>query len=114
MSILNRGRGPFPHLARMACRYRSLADDLERIARGDHPDEAELRDAPRLSDWRVYIHPVPNLLGIVVGHPEIGDGRLCRTSELITFDPTGGYARTFSRFYRLGPRATGHATDLER
>lgn len=104
MPILNRGPGPFPHLARMAHKHRALADDLERIARGEHPTEDEMRDAPLLTDWRVYIFPLPFLLGTVFGHPEIGDGRICRTSELATFDPVAGYARTFSRFYRLGPR----------
>lgn len=102
MPILNHGPGPFPHLARLSCKLRTLADDLERIARGEHPTEADLDDAPRLSDWRVYVSPLPFLVGTVIGHPKIGDGRLCRTSGLVTFDPVAGYARTFSRFYRLG------------
>ncbi|AMB44807.1 MULTISPECIES: DUF6634 family protein [Methylobacteriaceae] len=104
MSILNTGPGPFPCLRRLACKYRSLADDLECISEGQHPDERKLRDAPLLLDWRVFIAPIPHLQGIVVGHPEIADGAMCRTSGLITFDPFAGYARTFSRFYRLGDR----------
>jgi hypothetical protein len=104
MPILNRGPGPFPHLARLACKLSALAEDLQRIARGEHPTERVLRDAPILTDWRVSLSPTPHLVGTVVGHPKIDDGRICRTSELITFDPVSGYARTFSRFYRLGPR----------
>ncbi|MGV7030531.1 DUF6634 family protein [Methylobacterium symbioticum] len=104
MPILNRGPGPFPHLAYIARRHSALAEDLGRIARGEHPMGHILRDAPELSDWSVVLFPIPHMLGIVVGHPEIGDGRICRTSELVTFDPVSGYARTFSRFYRLGPR----------
>ena len=102
--LLNRGRGPFPHLAALAHEHRALAEDLERIARGEHPSDEDLRDAPKLSGWRVFVLPIPHLIGTVVGHPDIGDGRLCRTSELVTFDPFSGYARTFSRFYRLGLR----------
>lgn len=107
MLILNRGPGPFPHLARMARQHGALAEDLERIARGEHPTERDLRHAPSLSDWHVVVFPIPHLIGIVVGHPEIADGRTCRTSELVTFDPGLGYARTFSRFYRLESRGTG-------
>lgn len=104
MSILNRGAGPFPELARRARKYRSLADDLDRIARGEHPTEGDLQGAPYLSDWKFYLLPLPYLLGYVVGHPYIENGQICRTSELITFDPVAGYARTYSRFYRLGDR----------
>lgn len=104
MSILHRGRGPFPELARIAAKHRRLADDLDRIARDGPPTPEELREAPLLMEWRVYITPVPHLIGIVLGHPYIPDGQLCHTSELFTFDPIAGYARTLSRFYRLIPR----------
>ena len=46
MSIVNRGPGPFPHLARDAMKHWALASDLERIARGEHPGPEDLRDAP--------------------------------------------------------------------
>ncbi|MCJ2121774.1 DUF6634 family protein [Methylobacterium sp. J-077] len=105
MSILNRGPGPFPELTHRASKYRALAEDLERIARGEHPGELDLRDAPYLFDWQLFLMPLPYLLGTVFGHPKIEDGHICRTSELITFDPVTGYARTFSRFYRLGSPA---------
>ncbi|MDH2312339.1 DUF6634 family protein [Methylobacterium brachiatum] len=104
MSILNRGAGPFPELAHRARRYRSLADDLECIARGEHPTDVDLQSAPHLSGWRVYLLPLPYLLGTVVGHLLIEDGQICRTSELVTFDLIAGYARTYSRFYRFEPR----------
>lgn len=101
MPVLHRGPGPFPDLARTAEQHRRLADDLDRIARGEHPNADDLRDAPLLMEWKVYLAPVPHLQGIVLGHPYIPDGDICRTSELFTFDPTAGYARTRSRFYRL-------------
>lgn len=104
MTILHRGSGPFPELASLAAKYHRLADDLARIARGEHPSADDLRDAPLLMEWKVYLSPVPHLTGIVLGHPWIPDGHTCHTSELFTFDPTEGYARTLSRFYRLYPR----------
>lgn len=104
MPVLHRGLGPFPDLARLAHVHRRLADDLDRIARGEHPEANDLQDAPLLMEWKVYLAPIPHLTGIVLGHPYIPDGHTCRTSELFTFDPTAGYARTLSRFYRLLPR----------
>lgn len=104
MPVLHHGPGPFPDLARVATKYRRLAEDLERVARGEHPTEEDLRDAPLLMEWTVRFAPGPHLSGIVLGHPWIPDGSICRTSELFTFDPTTGYARTLSRFYRLLPR----------
>jgi hypothetical protein len=102
MSILDRGAGLFPSLTRRARKYRSLADDLERIARGQHPTDVDLSSVPHLSDWQLYPLPLPYMLGTVVGHPIIEDGQICRTSEIVTFDPMTVYARTYSRFYRLG------------
>lgn len=104
MFILNREPSPSLCLATAARKYRALADDLDAIARGEHPTAARLRDAPTLSGWRIVIAPVPHLLGVVLGHPEIAEGRLCRTSALFVCDPERSYARTYSRFYRLGPR----------
>lgn len=104
MPILHRGPGPFPELARLAATLRRLSDDLDRISRGEHPGDDDLREAPLLMGWEVFVAPVPHLVGIVLGHPSIEDGHTCRTSELFTFDPAAGYARTLSRFYRLLPR----------
>ncbi|MGE8131663.1 DUF6634 family protein [Methylobacterium sp. NPDC080182] len=104
MSILNIGPGPFPRLAKEAARYRRLAEDLEPIARGIHPDEMLLKDSPILYGWKFFFRPVPHLTGIVHGHPILSDGRMCYTSQLITLNPDRNYARTLSRFYRLGIR----------
>jgi len=104
LPVIHRGLGPFPDLARIAHVHRRLADDLDRIASGEHPGSDKLRDAPLLMEWSVHLAPVPHLTGIVLGHPYIPDGHTCYTSELFTFDPTAGYARTLSRFYRLLPR----------
>ncbi|WP_342111345.1 DUF6634 family protein [Methylobacterium sp. SI9] len=107
MSILHRGPGPFPGLTNIAAKLRRLSDDLERIAQGRHPNAADLLNAPVLMNWQVYLVPVPCLTGIVLGHPRIADGHVCHTSQLFTYDPELGYARTFSRFYRLLGRDAG-------
>ncbi|MGX9981783.1 DUF6634 family protein [Methylobacterium fujisawaense] len=104
MSILHRGSDPFPELSRLASNLRRLAADLDRIAQGDHPSAHDLQDAPMLFEWKLYLAPVPHLVGIVHRHPHLPDRGMCHTSELFTFDPIPGYARTLSRFYRLSPR----------
>ncbi len=105
MAILHEGLGPFPELDRVAARLRRLADDLERIAGGHHPGVDELKDAPLLMEWMAFAAPAPHLVGIVLGHPEIPDGHVCRTSELFSLNREQSYARTRSRFYRLGDQA---------
>ncbi|WP_091683484.1 DUF6634 family protein [Methylobacterium sp. 275MFSha3.1] len=107
MSIVHRVESPSPELARIAAKYRRLAEDLERAARGEHPSIDDLRDAPLLMEWKVHLTPVPYLEGIVLGHPLIPDGQVCRTSELLLIEHRGGYARTLSRYYRLLPRPDG-------
>ena len=43
------------------------------------------------------------LIGVVSGHPSIADG-WCTTSVVLAADEAAGWARTVSRYYRLGPR----------
>lgn len=107
MPLWNWGPGPFTDLAGNARKLRALADDLDRIALGQHPQAADLQSAPTLSDWGLVLSQPTHLVGIVHGHPEIADGRICRTSALVMLDPPAGYARTLSRFYRLGQPRTG-------
>jgi hypothetical protein len=84
-----------------AC-LRRLADDLDRIAAGQAPTPADLDHAPLLVDWRSA--PTWNgfcLTGFAAGHPRLG-ARTIATSQLWAFDPKRRWARTLSRFYRLG------------
>lgn len=41
---------------------------------------------------------------LVTGHPDLGDDRLKRSSPLMWVDERIGWARTTSRFYRLGEK----------
>lgn len=79
--------------------------EAARIAGGYVPAEAALADAPLINDWILGVssgHGV-HLVGIVTDHPKLGSG-LKRTSMVLALDEEAGWARTISRYYRLGPR----------
>lgn len=82
-------------------RLSTLIADLRRIAAGDLPTEADLRDALFLDHWAVAARPVHCLVGRVVGHPTL-TGPTVRTSDIWAIAPTLGWARTLSRTYALG------------
>lgn len=80
---------------------RSLAEDLQRVEQGFRPDLTDLEDAPFLDEYVVTTRVMPVLAGNVRGHPLLGD-TFVNTSGLWMLSPTLGWARTLSRFYRLG------------
>ncbi|MDT6941798.1 hypothetical protein RI570_16965 [Brucella pseudogrignonensis] len=85
---------------------KALVHDLERLFNGEHPDPKELADAPLISNWDFDLRDTVCLVGTFLGHPRLG--RIVPngiTSELWYINPDEGYARTFSRFYRLGKPA---------
>lgn len=88
-------------ISREAERLEELARDLRAIAQGTAPTNAELRRAPQLDGWALSVRPARCLTGVVTGHP-ILRGPIVRTSELYLIDRRRGWARTLSRFYRLG------------
>ncbi|WP_449043442.1 DUF6634 family protein [Paracoccus versutus] len=67
------------------------------------PTEEDLAQAPVLSDWMAAISPGGNVMlwGEVTNHPLLGNASI-HTSQLIAIDPEAGWARTASRWYRLG------------
>jgi hypothetical protein len=56
---------------------------------------------------------VPILFGKMNGHPTIQDGKIGATTELFFHDPKVGLARTFNRWYRLGPHMLGSVGTLQ-
>jgi len=69
------------------------------------PSEQDLLDAPTLNPWRILQEDgerIMRIYGRVKGHPTIDDEFLT-TSPLLGFDHTAGWARTRSRWYRIGP-----------
>jgi hypothetical protein len=89
----------------LAMRLRCLADDLDRIAVGRAPTPADLEHAPLLVDWKLTLTLSGlSLIGFVAGHPLLGTKTIV-TSPLWVLDRDLHWARTLSRFYRLGVRA---------
>lgn len=97
------GSFEMPGIAGEIIGLRKLADDLENIVAGKAPTEAELAEAPVIDCYALGSRPVAALLGCVSGHPVLtGLNRTVRTSEVWAFAPDQGWARTWSRWYRLG------------
>jgi hypothetical protein len=89
-----------PDLSR---RLRALADDCDRLELGRPVSPTLLQRAPLLEDWVPAVTPQGvQLIGQVTGHPLLGD-RAIATSSVWFADPDGAWARSLSRFYRLGP-----------
>ncbi|WP_308445297.1 MULTISPECIES: DUF6634 family protein [Methylobacterium] len=66
---------------------------------------ARRRRSRVLSGWQRGTVPArePVLVGRVEGHPCLPGRRTIATSRLLALDPVLGWARTSSRWYRLGP-----------
>ncbi|ADO44322.1 ATP-dependent Lon protease (plasmid) [Ketogulonicigenium vulgare Y25] len=77
------------------------------------PSEADLAHAPLLSDWKAAISPGGHVMlwGEVSDHPLLGNASI-HTSQLIAIDPEAGWARTASRWYRLGRSIDALAAEL--
>lgn len=90
-------------------RLHDLADELQAIRDGTKPVPDDLADAPRLEGWRTTSREVRILTGRVYGHPNIPDGRRITTSDLYASDGKS-WARSMSRYYRLGSPAPSRAT----
>ncbi|GJE81993.1 DUF6634 family protein [Methylorubrum thiocyanatum] len=87
-------------------RLRDLADELRAIRDETAPTNRDLAHVPRIEDWTAGTREVRVLTGRVYGHPEIADGRRIVTSDLYASDGAT-WARTLSRYYRLGRPAPG-------
>uniref|UniRef100_E6VQ05 Uncharacterized protein n=1 Tax=Rhodopseudomonas palustris (strain DX-1) TaxID=652103 RepID=E6VQ05_RHOPX len=102
MSYMVTGRIPVPELRSDIERLRRLLEDLESIRRGDHPSAGRIAKAPVLNNWEMAQRLELCLSGVVNGHPIITDDKEAYTSALWVISPELGYARTFSRLYKLG------------
>jgi hypothetical protein len=88
---------------------KSLEDDLTRLLSdirslraGGLPHSEDLRGAPIIEQWSCGLIPAGCIVGSVRGHPILGNRARIHTSHLVFIDPDHGWARTWSRYYRLG------------
>jgi hypothetical protein len=87
-------------LASEVDRLQRLATDLMMLADG-HFNVSQ--KAPVLNNWIRTSRNATCLAGEVSDHPNLpGNGRLIITSDLCVIAEELGYARTISRWYRLG------------
>jgi hypothetical protein len=78
-----------------------------KLKNGEMPAEDELETAPFLDLWlfEEVEGGYRRLGGFVTGHPTIGPG-WCWTSVVLFVSPDARWARTISRYYRLGKPLT--------
>jgi hypothetical protein len=92
-------------------RLAALLSDMELLRAGVPPEDLAT-DAPLLDRWLVARHPAACLLGQSTGHPLLpGVNREIVTSDLMLLSRDHLWARTLSRWYRLGRPAVGTRQD---
>jgi hypothetical protein len=93
-----------PERRKQLAEFLRHVDDLGSVL----PTDELFRDAPVLEKWcAVHFGGYPHLFGQVSGHPRLGDQRYIATSPYFQIDPSGAWARTWSRFYVLGAYDAG-------
>jgi hypothetical protein len=80
----------------------TLLCDIRDLRTGEIPRSVHLRAAPTIDQWSYGLVPARCIAGSVRGHPILGNRARVHTSELVLIDPENGWARTWSRYYRLG------------
>jgi hypothetical protein len=91
----------------------NLVRDLRCVRAGTGPTFSELQYAPLLDCYHLESYLTFCLSGQVTGHPVLGDARI-HTSQLWAMNQQQGWARTFSRYYRLGDSLRDLREELER
>lgn len=88
-------------------RLHQVLADLDRLERGEFSAPCLLAETT-LDNWRFDFRKVSCLRGVVEGHPFFVDGQIIHSSEIFAFLEDDGerFARTLSRWYRLGQRHT--------
>ncbi|MBZ9656914.1 DUF6634 family protein [Phyllobacterium lublinensis] len=103
---LEKGETDLDAVGREIQRMEKLVDDLWRVSLIPILKRFDIHDAPLLDHWQPASRSVPCLIGLSTGHPKLtGEGRPIMTSDLVLFSESAGFARTRSRWYRLGQKA---------
>ncbi|MEP2757737.1 MAG: DUF6634 family protein [Hyphomicrobiales bacterium] len=88
-------------------KLQALLDDLKALRAGNYPSNDTLATAPLLNDYLLIKRGIAALSGDVSGHPIIsGNNGPMVSSPLFVVLKDIGAARTLSRWYRLGERAS--------
>lgn len=112
MLLFDQHDEPDADFVRQIERLAELVADVERIHRGVPPEAMAGDDAPILDRWILAKRAVPCLAGLSTGHPELtGQNRLINTSDLWLLSKDRSWARTLSRWYRLGRPAERSGLD---
>ena len=99
---------PFWNIFALESALFALSHDIHELRAYGRPSQSSLSNAPRLENWCSAALFSPCLVGEVTGHPLLGDRPRIHTSQLMVMDAERGWARSWSRFYRLGePRHGG-------
>jgi hypothetical protein len=102
MTIIVGPRGADPgELRNEIARLEALGADLQEILDGRMPSAEYLAPSPLIDDFYLGIVPRLCIVGHAHGHPLLGTRKIV-TSEVKAYAPELGWARTHSRFYRLG------------
>jgi hypothetical protein len=87
---------------------------LQWIKAGARPPDEAWTTAPLLDDWKIVPARTPpaaedmsELEGTVTDHPDFRDGQRIRTTPLLFKPESSKWARTVTRFWRLGTRDKG-------
>jgi len=100
---LKRGETQSPDFERFLQKLDSLVTDMKALRDGSLPEELAGVDPPILDRWTPALGHKLYLVGLSTGHPKlVGENRLISTSELMFVSEDQTYARTLSRWYRLG------------
>ena len=92
-------------------RLSALVADMSALRRGASPEDLTDGELPVLDRWVMAHRPIPCLAGLSSGHPRLfGTGRPIATSDLWLMSADHSWARSLSRWYRLG-RPAGHMGD---
>jgi hypothetical protein len=94
-------------------RLEILVEDMRIVASSGSPDIPESLDVPVLEDWRPAFRATICLVGLSTGHPRLpGRRREIVTSPVAMLSEELGWARTNSRWYRLGKPSGMNSSEL--
>jgi hypothetical protein len=92
---------PFHNIIDLQNNLDDLQHDLCDLRVHGRPDHSVLAGAPWLDNWSHGALFSPCLFGEVAGHPLLGNRPRIHTSQLMYLDFEQGWARTWTRYYRL-------------